>query len=368
MRIRTLVALVALVSGAAASALRQQLPRADSESARVPAGRRQGRCQYSKTALKTIEKCLQAIQSGKLSGDPATVCLGTSPSDPSTAAKMHQGCRRRPARRYRRRATTPMPPRSRTPTSAPARPALPLPPASPTASSPTCWHTSERCGAAYGTVVAVDRQGRPEVPGIPRQGVGQVRQGQLKAVQQCLDDAQRDRLRLGESGGALPRAAGRRAAARRPLSSRRRQRRDQAAHQDRQGLHRYPGRRPRCLRQRRRRRERLPGVRAQQRRRAARRDQNRSVRAASPASTATAAANAADTEDTILLEPGSYVEEVTLKDSGLTVRRREGLCDGARAVFTPPEPALALRHPALRLAAAELPRHLGQRRCCRASR
>ena len=67
-------------------------------------------------------------------------------------------------------------------------------------------------------------------------------------------------------------------------------------------------------------------------------DQNRSVRAASPASTAAFAANAAETEDTILLQPGSYVEEVTLKDSGLTVRGVKDCVSGARAVFTPPNP------------------------------
>src|SRR5262245_32421078 len=43
---------------------------------------------YAKSALGTIQKCLQAIQSGKITGDPATVCLGNPPTDPVTAAKL----------------------------------------------------------------------------------------------------------------------------------------------------------------------------------------------------------------------------------------------------------------------------------------
>src|SRR5262245_4198968 len=41
---------------------------------------------YAKSALGTIQKCLQAIQSAKITGDPATVCLGNPPTDPATAA------------------------------------------------------------------------------------------------------------------------------------------------------------------------------------------------------------------------------------------------------------------------------------------
>src|SRR5262245_47603658 len=43
---------------------------------------------YAKSALGAIQKCLQAIQSGKIAGDPATVCLADPPIDPATAAAL----------------------------------------------------------------------------------------------------------------------------------------------------------------------------------------------------------------------------------------------------------------------------------------
>jgi parallel beta-helix repeat protein len=68
----------------------------------------------------------------------------------------------------------------------------------------------------------------------------------------------------------------------------------------------------------------------------------RAVNVAAPGGmTIQAVADAADPEDTILLEPGTYVEEVELKDSGLTVRGIKTCDTGERAVIVPPTPTSA---------------------------
>jgi parallel beta-helix repeat protein len=68
-------------------------------------------------------------------------------------------------------------------------------------------------------------------------------------------------------------------------------------------------------------------------------EQYRSVRVADSGTTFQAAADAAEAEDTILVEEGTYVEEVGLKDSGLTVRGLKECASGQRPLVLPPSPA-----------------------------
>ncbi len=64
----------------------------------------------------------------------------------------------------------------------------------------------------------------------------------------------------------------------------------------------------------------------------------RAVRVANATTAIQDAADAAEAGDTILVEPGTYVESVVLKDSGLTVRGVKDCTTGARPLLTPPAP------------------------------
>src|SRR5262249_47063122 len=330
MSIRTFVALVVVASGAAGSASASSCPVLTPSQVVCQQGVAKAGAKYSKTALKTIEKCLQAIQSGKLSGDPATVCLGTAPSDATTATKMTKAAQK---------VGEAVPKSCSDPDAALFKDANlgTGAPCAPTAAGlAACLvanmrgHAESAAQAAYGTVVASADKGVQKCQKILGKESAKFVKSRLKAIQQCLNtrtDACGSaspivRCLAPQAGGApaetalLSAVAGAETKLRTKIAKACTDAQVAAldacgndvasvsdchvcAHGNAADLMAA--------------------------------DQNRSVRAATPASTAAAAANAAETEDTILLEPGSYVEEVTLKDSGLTVRGVKDCVSGACA-------------------------------------
>ncbi len=335
MRIRTLVALVALVSSAAGSAFASSCPVLTASQLACQKGVAKAGAKYSKTALKTIEKCLQAIQSGKLTGNPATVCLGTSPSDASTATKMTKAAQK----------VGEAVPKACNDTDAAAFQDANLgtgAACAPTAAGlATCLvsnmlgHVTSAAGAAYGTVVASADKGVQKCQKILGKESAKFVKTKLKAVQRCLDTRNEAcgsaspvvRCLAPQAGGPAAETALLSTVATAETKLRAKIAKActdtqvaalDACGNDVAGV-------SNCLVCAHGNAADLLAA-----------DQNGSVHAVTPASTAAAAANAANAEDTILLEPGSYVEEVTLKDSGLTVKGVKDCVSGARAVFTPP--------------------------------
>src|SRR5262249_7244351 len=187
MRIRTLVALAALTSGAAGSAAASSCPVLSPSQVACQKGVAMAGAKYSKTALKTIDKCLQAIQSGKLSGNPNTVCLGALPSDGSTALKLGKAAGK----------VTEAVPKACSDGDAAAFQKDNL--GTGAACAPTAAglaaclvanmrkHVQDAAQAAYGAVVASTDKGVQKCQKILGKESAKFVKSKLKAVQQCLD-------------------------------------------------------------------------------------------------------------------------------------------------------------------------------------
>lgn len=286
---------------------------------------------YAKSAIAAIQKCLQAVQSGAIPGDPATVCLGTPPGDAVTATKLQKAADK---------VALTIPRKCSDPDIA----SLAL--CAPTAGGlATCLvsGTRARLGAAlaaeYGTLVANPDKGIQKCQQTLGKESGKFLTGTLKVIQKCLNT--RNKKVCGTTSPLLrclaPQPMGPKdeAKAAGSLAKAEIKLRDKIAKSctdpqlaaldacgstvgDVQSCLVCAHGNAASL---------LAG------------GQYRTVRTATPASTFQAAADAADAEDTILLEPGAYVEEVILKDSGLSVLGLADCGTGGRAVVTPPSPA-----------------------------
>src|SRR5262245_61916969 len=282
---------------------------------------------YAKSALGTIQKCLQAIQSAKITGDPATVCLGNPPTDQATAAGLLKAADK---------VAATLPKQCSNADTA----ALQL--CAPTVGGlVACLVADSRArigatlDAAFGTVVANPDRGVQKCQQTIARESGKLLQSKLKAIQNCLN--QRNRT----CGGPSPLVH---CLAPVAILSNQEHKVDTAFAKAEIKLRSKVGKvctdaqvaaldacgsnvtdAGNCL-------IRAHGNAAS----LLSGNQYRAVRVATPSSTFQAAADAAEAEDTILLEPGSYVEEVVLKDSGLPVLGLKDCASGGRAVVTPP--------------------------------
>jgi len=283
---------------------------------------------YTKSALGAIQKCLQAVQSGALMGDPATLCLGTPPTDPSTADKLAKA-EAKVAASIPKKCTD--------------ADVASLQLCAPTATGLAACLVSDaraRIGAAldaeYGTLVPnADKDVQKCQQTLGKEGA-KFLNGKLKAVQKCLNT--RNKKGCGTPDPVLrclaPQADGPKdeAKAATAITKAETKLRDkilksctdaQVAALD--ACDDTAAGAAACLTcSHGNAADLLTG------------GQYRAVRVATPAGTFQAAANAAEADDTILLEPGTYTEEVTLKDSGLTVKGLQTCDTGARALVLPP--------------------------------
>ncbi len=286
---------------------------------------------YAKSVIGATQKCLQAIQSGKLAGDPATVCLGTPPGDPATAAKLQKAADKVALTIPKKCADADI-----------ASLGLCAPTASGLAG---CLVTDTRgridgaLTAEYGALVPNADKGVQKCQQTLGKESGKLLTTTLKAIQSCLNT--RNKKVCGTPEPLLrclaPQATGPKdeAKAAAAIAKAETKLRDKIAKSctdsqvaaldacgdtvaDVQSCLVCAHGNAASL---------LSGT------------QYRAVRPASPATGFQAAADAADAEDTILLEPGSYVEEVVLKDSGLTVLGLHDCTSGGRAIVTPPSPS-----------------------------
>ena len=88
---RFVLGLAALLVGFVANASAQSCPVLGPDSLRCQQGVGRAGSVYVKIKMKAVQKCLNKIQSGDLSGDPVTVCRGTPgvpPTDQTTADKI----------------------------------------------------------------------------------------------------------------------------------------------------------------------------------------------------------------------------------------------------------------------------------------
>ncbi len=285
---------------------------------------------YAKSALGAIQKCLQAIQTGKLAGDPATVCLGSPPTDAVTAEKLAKAADK---------VAVSIPKKCTDGDVA----SLGLCAAT-AAGLGTCLVSDARAridaalGAAYGAVTSTTDTALQKCQQTIGKEAVKLITGNLKTTQKCLNT--RNKKLCGTAEPLVrcltPLATGPKDESKAALALDKANTKfaekvakactdAQVAALDACGVD-VSGAQS-CLT--------CTGGNTALTLAGA---QYRAIRRANPASTFQGAANAADAEDTILLEPGSYVEEVTLKDSGLTVLGLKSCETGARAVVTPPNP------------------------------
>jgi parallel beta-helix repeat protein len=88
---RLVLGLAAIVVGFAANASAASCPILDPDTVRCQQGIGRAGSVYVRIKMKAVQRCLNKIQSGDLSGDPVTVCRGTPgvpPTDQTTADKV----------------------------------------------------------------------------------------------------------------------------------------------------------------------------------------------------------------------------------------------------------------------------------------
>src|SRR5262245_53090145 len=141
---------------------------------------------YTKKTFGSIQKCLDGIQSGKLAGDPATVCLGTPPTDPTTSTKLTKAAEK----------VTLTIPKKCTDADAAAlqKAALSYTSCGSTAAGlATCLvadgtrRVRDAIDDAYGTVVANPDKGAQKCQKTLGKESGKLLSGRLKAMQKCLN-------------------------------------------------------------------------------------------------------------------------------------------------------------------------------------
>jgi parallel beta-helix repeat protein len=287
---------------------------------------------YAKGTVKAIQRCLQGIKTGSIAGDPATVCLADPPSDIATATALTKAETKATGQLAKKCDDTKVA-------------ALQLCGATVPALG-TCLINDHHAriaaalGTAYGAVTSSANKGEQKCQGTLGKETGKLLTARLKSLQRCLNS--RNKTTCG-GPDALARCL-----APRPdsasaieltlnasLAKAETKFRDKVAKScddtqtaaldtcgdtsnDAADCLVCAGGNAADL---------LAGA------------QYRTVRVADPSTTFQAAADAAETEDTILVEPGTYVEEVELKDSGLTVRGLKECASGQRPLVLPPSPA-----------------------------
>jgi parallel beta-helix repeat protein len=291
-----------------------------------------GGARYAKSALSAIHRCLQRIQNGSLAGDPATLCrggVGVPPTDARTATLLGRAGAR--MQRIIRGDCN-------------DAEVAQLDLCAPTVAGLPCLadqlkvRLGESLDAQYGSVPQVNGRVRACQMRVAKETTKYL-DARLKAVASCLDShvaacgtaapflrclrpsptgPSAEQTSLALIGAAESRM---RAKIARVCTNQEVQALDACA-DDVTGLgdclvcaHGNSG-------------DRLLGV------------EYETIRLADPTTTFQAAANAADAGDTLLLEPGTYNEAVTLKDSGLHVLGMKTCATGARAVVLPPNPGV----------------------------
>jgi parallel beta-helix repeat protein len=283
---------------------------------------------YAKQAMGAIQSCLKLIHSGNLAGDPATVCLGDPPTHAQTAAKLTS---------YGTKLSQAIPKKCNDAEVAP------LGLCSATAAGlGACMATDARnridaaLGAIYGTIAPTnDAKLKGCQQKLAKETV-KLLDASLKATQQCLNSRNKNvcgtAAPLVRCLAPLPTGPAEETALLAALSTARAKFNSKIAQvcsdpevaaldscdDDVAGAQT-------CL-----------ACTASNTAQALAGGQYRAIRRAGSGTTFQAAADAAEREDTILLDPGSYVEVVTLKDSDLTVLGLKDCTTGGRAVVTPP--------------------------------
>jgi parallel beta-helix repeat protein len=337
MTFRPFAAVLVLVAISAAPAAASNCPVLTQPQLACQAAVTKAGGRYAKAALKTIERCLLSIQKGKLTGDPATVCLGQPPSDQSTADKLSKasdkltlavpkGCSDGDAALYAKALLD---------TGVACDPSA--------TGLATCVvsnirrHVVAAATTGFGAVVASTDQGAQKCQKAIGKEASKYLLSKLKAVAQCLDERNAacgspdpvTRCLAPQSDGPTPETDLLAAVARADGKLRGKigkvctDAQVAALHSCGNTVMSVED----CLVcSHGNDADLIAG------------DQYRNVRVATPVSTLAAAVGTTEEEDTVLMEPGSYVEGVTLTHSGLTVRGIKDCTTGARAVLTPPDP------------------------------
>jgi parallel beta-helix repeat protein len=287
---------------------------------------------YAKGAVKAIQRCLQNIKTGTLSGDPNVLCLADPPGDPTTATAVSKAETKATGNLAKKCDDTEVAALQLCGATVPALGACLI--------DDHHAHIAAALGAAYGAVTSSPDKGQQKCQGTIGKETGKLVTARLKSVQRCLNS--RNKTTCG-GPDALARCLAPRADSAssleltllNSLAKAELKFRDKIAkgcddtqvaaldtcgetESDASDCLVCVGGNASDL---------LVG------------EQYRTVRVADSGTTMQAAANAAETEDTILVEPGTYVEEVELKDSGLTVRGLKECTSGQRPLVLPPSPA-----------------------------
>jgi parallel beta-helix repeat protein len=323
--------LTLILVAAAGSAGAANCPAVDPAAATCQQAIAKAGATYAKSRLKAVQKCLRSIQRGKLTGDPVTICRGTTgvpPTDPKTAASVTKAATKAQGAMARDCDDTSV---------------TAVQTCSATVAGLGCViddHAAQvdaMIAAEFGAVTVVSDKGAQKCQGTIGNESGKLVQAQLRALKTCLD------ARSAACGGPGPRI---RCLAPSPSGPPEEQALltayAAAEAQFREKLQKKctdaataplatcadtaTGLQDCLICAHRNATELYVGP------------AYRSVRVANATTSLQSVADAAETEDTILVAPGTYNQEMELKDSGLLVRGIKTCDTGARPLVLPPTP------------------------------
>jgi len=328
-KVLPLLTAAALVAGHSADA--SDCPSLDSGQATCQVAIAAAGASYASARLKAIQKCLRSIQTGKLTGDPATICRGSTPTDPKTVKALTKA------------ATKAHDAMTADCTDAQVA-SLQL--CASTVAGLDCvladhvQRTEAMLEAEYGAVAQSSDKSVQKCQGTIGKEAAKLAQTRLKLVQGCLNARNAACGTPGTVTRCLAPASDGAPAEQDLLAKLAKAETKFRAKLQKKCPDSAVGALDACgntattvadclVCSHANAADLLLGA------------EYRAVRVVNATTSLQSAADAAETEDTILVEPGTYTEEVTLKDSGLTVRGLRSCDTGDRPLVLPPSPSSA---------------------------